>query len=147
MREKKCIIVDIDGTLALRTMRGPYDTSRYNEDVICNPVRTILDMVYFRNNEHYDSDITILLVSWRSEEFREVTVKRLEDKGVPYHKLYMRPTWDTRHDTEIKKEIYENHIKDEYIVMFAFDDRVRIVDQRRELGIYTFDVNQTRSVF
>jgi hypothetical protein len=31
--------------------------------------------------------------------------------------------------------------------MFALDDRTRVVDWRRKMGIYTFDCNQTREVF
>lgn len=54
---------------------------------------------------------------------------------------------DDRPDTDVKKEIYEKYIKDKYNVVYAIDDRTRLVDQRRELGIFTFDVNQTREVF
>lgn len=55
--------------------------------------------------------------------------------------------WDTRCDTIVKREIYEEHIKDKYNVLFVIDDRVKVVDMWREQWLFVFDVNQTREIF
>lgn len=136
---KTCIIVDIDGTLANNKHRSPYDMNSVLKDDLILPVKTIVDRAY--------ENVDVILLSGRPDSARIDTEERLHIHGVAYTQLYMRITGDTRTDIEIKKEIYEMNIKPEYNVLFALDDRTRIVDQRREMGIYTLDVNQNREVF
>lgn len=40
----------------------------------------------------------------------------------------MRKTGDSRKDFLIKKEIYENELKDKYNILAIFDDRQQVVD-------------------
>lgn len=133
------IICDIDGTLADNDHRSPYDTNLCEEDWLIVPVKMIIDSIH--------ESFSVILMSGRSEEFREQTEKRLDKHWVSYTHLYMRPQWNTRPDTVTKQELYEQHIKWKYNVLFAVDDRIRIVDMRRSLGIFTFDVNQTREEY
>jgi hypothetical protein len=49
--------------------------------------------------------------------------------------LYMRPKGDNRKDTEIKREIYENHILGKYNVRAIFDDREQVVFGWKDLGL------------
>lgn len=137
--KKNCIIVDIDGTLANNKHRSPYDMEQIHNDLPITATCKIVERAY--------ENVDVILVSGRSEKYKNETVKRLHSFGVAYTYLFMRPANDTRPDTEIKKEIYEMNIKGIYNVLFAIDDRTRIVDQRREMGIYTLDCNQTREVF
>ena len=53
----------------------------------------------------------------------------------------MRTEWDFRQDYEIKKEIYENEIKDKYDVKYVFEDRDQVVNMyRNELWLTTLQV-------
>jgi len=82
----------------------------------------------------------IIFVTGREECFRSIT----ECKILKWTRmcvrdnqcqLFMRPTKDYRADTVIKREIYENHIKDKYDILFCIDDRQSIVDMWRSLGL------------
>jgi hypothetical protein len=54
----------------------------------------------------------------------------------------MRPENDYRKDTIIKKEIYENDIKNNYNVLSVYDDRLSVCEAWHELGLFVFNVNQ-----
>lgn len=113
--------------------------SKIKDDPIIPATKAIVDRAY--------ENVDVILLSGRPETIRQDTEQRLRIHSIVYDELYMRPKDDIRPDIEIKKEIYETHIQWKYNVLFALDDRTRIVDQRREMGIYTLDVNQTREVF
>lgn len=131
-----CIICDIDGTLAQKWDRDIYDWSKVYLDTIIEQTSNIINRA---SHDWYD----IILLSWRSEEFREVTKKRLSDNKIFYNNLYMRKQWDNRCDTIVKKELYEAHIMYEYNVSFVIDDRPKVVRMRREQWLFVLDVNQT----
>lgn len=134
------IICDVDGTLALKWDRDIYDTSKVHLDSVIIPTATIINSLYNRGTK-------ILIVTGRDWEYLDITKKWLDDNGIKYDEIYTRPAWDNRSDTIIKREIYDNHINWKYNVTFALDDRFRLVNQRRDMGIYTFDCNQTREIF
>jgi len=119
------IIVDIDGTLAHRTERDPYDFSRVKED--------ILDLHVWEIVTNYERQgIEIILLSGRSDICKKETEEWLKENRVPYNQLYMRADGDNRKDTVVKKELYENHIFDKWNVMFVLDDRNSVVEMWRE---------------
>lgn len=138
-----CIIVDIDWTLAQKWDRDIYDWSKVYLDSVIEPVRQIVWMYDFlrAGNEK------IFIFSWRDWKYYDVTEKRLANNLIPYHVLSLREPWDTRPDTIVKKEMYDKYIDWKYNVLFALDDRVCMVDMWRDMWIYTFDCNQTRSEF
>ena len=100
---KTCIIVDIDGTLANNKRRSPYDLDQLHNDPPITATCKLVERAY--------ENVDVILVSGRSEKYRNETAKRLYSFDVPYTHLFMRPDDDTRPDTEIKKEIYETHIQ------------------------------------
>lgn len=56
--------------------------------------------------------------------------------------LYMRSASDTRPDTEIKKELFEKHIRSKYYVDFIIDDRMSVIRMwQNELGIPVISAN------
>lgn len=57
-----------------------------------------------------------------------------------YDWLYMRPEGDVRKDTEIKREIFDNYIRDKYRVLFVLDDRNSVVKMWRDLGLKCLQV-------
>lgn len=127
------IIVDLDGTLALLDNRGPFDWDKVSAD---KPYDAVVDLV-----RRYRSTHAILIASGRSSLCYTATEDWLADNHIPYSQLYMpRGAEDFRKDTEVKLEIYENHIRDHYQILFALDDRDQSVAFWRSLGIPTFQV-------
>jgi hypothetical protein len=133
-----CIIVDIDGTLALFGMENPYDRD-YSKDFV-NPALQMFIQIFV---EHHREKWPVFIVSGRTESRRQETTDWLFNNYIPYASLFMRKDGDSRKDDIIKEEIYNTEIKDKYNVICAFDDRKRIKRMWNKNGIYVFDVNQT----
>lgn len=136
-----CIICDIDGTLAIRTERGPFDFSRLEEDVPNKAVLLILDLLF------KEGKVKIMLVSGREKKYQEATLRWLTKYQIPFHEIYMRETDDKRLDSIIKKELYTWNISQKYNVAFALEDRKRVKKMWVENGIFVLDVNQTDAEF
>jgi predicted kinase len=130
----KAIICDLDGTLALMNGRNPFDASKCDEDEINTPVANVL-----RNYKKLG--FQILLVSGREDRYEAPTLRFLEKHEIEYDVLIMRKTKDSRKDSIIKTEIYNESIKDNYFVEFVLDDRNQVVDTwRNELKLPCFQV-------
>lgn len=134
----RAVMVDIDGTLALHGDRDPYDTSRYHEDTVNQPVVEAVRAMQ-------DAGHVVILCSGRDERFRAVTEAWLTDKiglvyGLWHDGLYMRPEGDRRRDNIVKLELFDAHIRDNYNVTCVFDDRDRVVQAWRSIGLTVFQV-------
>ncbi|MEU3693612.1 AAA family ATPase [Streptomyces narbonensis] len=129
------VMCDIDGTLALRGDRGPYDFMRCDLDLLNISVRDALRA--FRAAE---SD-RIVLLSGRSEDHREITEAWLARHGVPYDELWMRASGDGRGDDIVKAELFDAHVRHRYAVRVSLDDRDRVVALWRRMGLPTWQVN------
>ncbi|MFF2570508.1 AAA family ATPase [Streptomyces sp. NPDC058084] len=129
------VLCDIDGTLALRGDRGPYDFTRCDVDLLNVPVREALRA--FRA-AHQDR---IVLLSGRSEDHRELTEAWLKRYEVPYDELWMRPSGDGRSDDLVKAELFDSHVRHRYAVRVSLDDRDRVVAVWRRMGLPTWQVN------
>jgi predicted kinase len=126
------LICDIDGTLAHMGERSPYDWHKVGTD---NPDKIVIETLRTFNNR------VIILVSGRDSVCRPETVAWLADNRVPFHHLFMRPEGDHRKDTIVKRELFEEHIRDEFFVDLVLDDRDQVVDMwRNELGLKVFQV-------
>lgn len=130
-----CIICDIDGTLAEKGERSPYDYSKVHLDTVIDPVADMVD-------ENFRRGITVFILSGREDSCREQTEIWLDRNCVSYNGLYMRKAGDKREDSIIKKEIYEQHIKGKYNVKYVVDDRKRVKRMWVEQGLFVLDVNQ-----
>ncbi|MEU2261539.1 AAA family ATPase [Streptomyces sp. NPDC019645] len=129
------VMCDIDGTLALRGDRGPYDFTRCEEDLLNVSVRDALGA--FRRA---DGDVIVLL-SGRGEEHRERTEAWLERHDVPYDELWMRAAGDPRRDDVVKAELFDRHVRSRFAVRVSLDDRDRVVAVWRRMGLPTWQVN------
>jgi predicted kinase len=128
-----CVTVDLDGTLALHSSgRNPYDTSRYHEDTLNEPLAEVLAYLH--------PHVKIGVFTGRSEEFREVCEQWLDDNGVEYDFLLMRARGDQRQDGLIKKEIFTEHIAPKYKHLGHWDDRNRVVESLRSIGVQVWQV-------
>ncbi|MGI8647233.1 MAG: 5'-hydroxyl kinase [Acidimicrobiales bacterium] len=137
------LIVDLDGTLALIGDRSPYDWSRVGEDEMNWPIFYV--MTALRDAMTAE----VIFVSGRSEECRPQTEQWLSDKlalGYPYidketfPPLFMRPAGDNRKDAIIKREIFDQHIRNKYDVKYVIDDRNQVVAMWRSLGLTVLQV-------
>jgi predicted kinase len=130
------VLVDIDGTVALHEgVRGPYDTSRYHLD---RPNIPIIDMV---RHEAYDLGNLIVFGSGRSEKFREVSMEWLyQEVKVPIAGCFMRPLGDSRNDAIVKLELFDKNIRGKFNIKRAYDDRNRVVDAYRSIGLTVLQV-------
>ncbi|MFF0742873.1 AAA family ATPase [Streptomyces sp. NPDC004111] len=129
------VMCDIDGTLALTGDRGPYDFSRCGLDVL-NP--SVRDALHAFRGTHGD---VLVLLSGRSEDFRAQTEEWLARHEVPYDELWMRPSGDQRRDDVVKAELFDAHVRDRFAVRVSLDDRDRVVELWRRMGLPTWQVN------
>ncbi|MFE0188505.1 AAA family ATPase [Streptomyces sp. NPDC058989] len=129
------VLCDIDGTLAIRGDRGPYDFSRCGEDLLNVSVRDAL-----RSFRRADDDVVVLL-SGRGEEHRERTEEWLRRHDVPYDELWMRAAGDGRRDDVVKAELFDRHVRHRFAVRVSLDDRDRVVAVWRRMGLPTWQVN------
>lgn len=142
MTTPDAIICDLDGTIAVLNGRDPYDASTCGEDTVNHAVLRAVSGSVFVDGAR---PATVLFTSGRQEKDRKVTELWLTWNIAPFilaWELFMRPTDDTRPDQAIKLEIYQQHIRDKYTVLMAFDDRDQIVSLWRSLGIQTFQVRE-----
>ena len=132
--KEECIIVDVDGTLAhIADGRSPYDASRAMNDSLDDAVSVITAMFY---NHGYK----VIILTGRSAEHRDVTVEWLEANGVEYDEIYTRAVGDTRKDSITKEELFRTYVEPRFNVKFVLDDRNRVVDMWRSLGLKCLQV-------
>lgn len=136
-----CIIVDIDGTLAHMNGRSPYDYTKVDTDVV-DPVVADIVQRYRTVDIMEENPLYVIIVSGRDDSCKDVTRKWLEDNYIPYDELHMRKTDDDRDDRIVKKEIFDAWIKDRYNVKFVLDDRNRVVEMWRSLGLKVLQVGE-----
>lgn len=127
------VMVDIDGTLALHNGRSPYDLARCGDDL---PNRAVIAAVQSAAAD----EIAVIYCSGREDSAREVTTEWItRHVGVP-GPLYMRSADDRRKDSVVKRELFDEHIRDRFDVLYVLDDRQQVVDMWRGLGLTVFQV-------
>jgi len=131
----KAIICDLDGTLAILNGRNPFDASTCEDDLLNQPVFDIV-------KNYYDLGCKVILLTGRTDNYKEQTQNWLKKHAIPHHQLLMRKYGDSRKDSVIKLEIFEANIKGKYFVQFVLDDRNQVVDMwRNEMGLACLQVN------
>ena len=135
---QRCVIFDIDGTLADCTHRlhfvkhGKRDWDGFFAAMgaggIVEPVRELLWAVA-------RGDFPIVICSGRPERYRDVMQNWLGRNGIGYDALYMRPDGDFRADHIVKKQILDGMRADGFEPFLVIDDRQRVVDMWREDGL------------
>ena len=130
----EAIIVDVDGTLAHMVDRNPYDASRAMEDIVDDATSVITGMAYSHGYK-------VIILTGRSAEHRQVTEDWLEDNGIPYDEIYTRADGDRRDDAVVKEELYRTHVEPRFKVKFVLDDRNRVVDMWRRIGLKCLQVD------
>ena len=145
-KDKKTIIFDLDGTLALIDKRrdlATKDNGKMDWDVFFNPDnisldlpnQTVIDMANMLSKQGY----TILILSGRSDVTYQATIDWLNKHGVWFDNLIMR-TQDFLYmrDSDLK-HMWLNTIGKDRVAM-VFDDRNQVVDMWRKSGLTCFQV-------
>lgn len=133
---KKAIIVDIDGTVAIRDPevgRDPFDYKLVYTDL---PNKEVINVI----SSLWESGHKLIFVSGREDVCFNQSYRWLVEHCPPFVKLLMRKAGDNRSDDIVKREIYDKHIKFDYDVVGVFDDRDRVVKMWREIGLTCFQV-------
>lgn len=132
-----CIIVDIDGTMALMGDRSPYDWARVGED---KPNRAVVNLVNRLLRDGYH----VLFMSGRdsvcSWETLDWLDKHIDSVCNSQWDLIMRTEGDQRRDDIVKRELFDKHVRGQWHVKFVLDDRDQVVDMWRRIGLSCFQV-------
>ena len=145
---KNTVIFDLDGTLADITARKElatkpngkldwdvfFDPSNIKLDVPNSPVVKLAQMLA-------EDGFTIIIFSGRSDKTKFTTRSWLSNNRIPFQKLIMRDS-KTNHftpDDILKKDMLDKFadINDVFLVV---DDRNKVVDMWRSLGLTVFQV-------
>ncbi|WP_080239111.1 phosphatase domain-containing protein [Spirosoma rigui] len=128
----RCILVDIDGTVADKGDRSPFAWHRVGEDTPRWPIISLVKamraagyaVIFFSGRDAVCRRET---TDWLCTHFGWATTDFL---------LFMRPANDNRKDAIVKHELFDQHIAGRYYVEFVVDDRQQVVDMwRRTVGL------------
>ena len=146
IRKDKIVIFDLDGTLALiddRRDLATKDNGKFDWDVFFNPDNINLDLpnvpVIQMANILHKQGFRIFILSGRSDVTHQATVNWLNDNGVWWDHLVMRPQNQLYlPDNDLKQGWLDSIGKDN--VAMVFDDRNQVVDMWRQNGLTCFQV-------
>jgi phosphoglycolate phosphatase-like HAD superfamily hydrolase len=138
---KPAIIIDLDGTLsdsskrihhvsgAKKNFEAFYAAAKYDEPN--NWCRWIVDKLC----DH----VTIIFMTGRPMRYRAETRQWIMEytrlKDPHSYELLMREDEDHTKDSEMKEDLYRQYVAKYFNVLFAIDDRTRVVEMWRKLGI------------
>ncbi len=142
-----CIIVDLDGTIANNTgVRGWFDS----ENVYLDNIKTeVLDVIEaFCKEKHMNTFVfsgrenTGSCLAETERWFKDKIFPRYPNFAQCLGTIKLRKENDHRKDDIVKKEMFDEFIKDRYNVLAVFDDRNQVVDMWRSLGLQVFQVSE-----
>lgn len=131
----KAVIFDLDGTLADNNHRNAFEYWKLSND---KPIEFVVNLAKMYSANGYK----IICVSGRNagqknnhREYFDLTDAWLSNNGIPADALFMREWDDRRKDDVTKEEIFWKYIADNYNVECAFDDRDRVIELWRRIGV------------
>ena len=134
---QRCIIVDLDGTLAIHNGRGPYELHRVSEDIPNYSIVEVIDMCL-------RDDIDVIFLSGRDDScYDDTRAWIIKACGIDDFEpeLHMRKTEDQRMDFIVKYEIFNKIINGRKVLAW-YDDRDQVVFMVRNcLRLPCFQVN------
>jgi predicted kinase len=126
-------LFDIDGTLASMKDRSPFEWMKVgNDDPRMQVIRTA--------QLHYKAGAKIGIMSGRDGICEQETRYWLMRYNVNFHEFHMRKPGDSRKDSIVKMELFNEFIRFNYNVLGVYDDRQQVVDMWRLLGLDCFQV-------
>lgn len=140
--KRKAIIFDIDGTLCDDAHRKDYvkiDWQEYHSRAIGDPPFQLTCQIA-RNlkKEGYQ----ILLLTGRDEKYRKDAERWMYQNDIKFDQLYMRPDNDHIPSAVLKMRIYYNEIDPFYDVSAVFEDRDKVVEMWRSIGLLCYQTQE-----
>jgi phosphoglycolate phosphatase-like HAD superfamily hydrolase len=146
----KSVIFDLDGTLALIDKRraismdadGKMDWNTFfNPSMIelDEPNAPVIEMAKMLKAAGH----MIVILSGRSKATKEATREWLNEFGVPFDVLKMRPTsneFKFKPDDKLKQDWLDQLFTDKSDILCVFDDRQKVVDMWRANGLTCMQV-------
>lgn len=143
---RNIVVIDYDGTLSDLTHRLPnlptkdlHLTESWSEfSALAKFDAPIQNTIKVINGLIGGAGFFGLILTGRSDEFRNQSVEWLIDNSVEYDHMVMRCSEDNRKDTVIKEEVLRAIGLDR--ILCAFDDNPQVIEHFRKLGIQTYAV-------
>lgn len=141
--KKTCIIVDIDGTIALNTTSRPFYGNGAAEGMLKDePINGIISLINAYAVSHDLSEIIVVTGRESTPEIKKATEDWLNKYKVCYDKIIMREPGDFSHGEDFKEKVYKECIKPYYNVDFAIEDNAKVVKRYRDLGLLVLQPNE-----
>ena len=151
-KDKKIVIFDLDGTLALIDKRraiSTKDNGKMDWDKFFDPKNIDLDLpntpVIKMAQMLKSQGFMIVIFSGRSKATKDATTQWLDRHDVPFDVIKMRPAdrsigghFHFMKDSDLKQSWLDTIGKDN--VAMVVDDRQQVVDMWRQNGLTTFQV-------
>jgi uncharacterized HAD superfamily protein len=150
VEQRNCVVWDLDGTICDVRHRRQYVATKprnwdaWNKGLMNDTPHSAVKFVYQALREQHN--VEMIIVSGRSDDYKEQTVKWLTDNEIFYDKIYMRKYKDHRDDSVVKGEIADE-IQKTHNILGVFDDRQRVVNMWIQRGIWVFDCGQGKGNF
>jgi phosphoglycolate phosphatase-like HAD superfamily hydrolase len=147
---RNCFVWDLDGTLCDVSHRRQYVATKprnwtaWNRGLMNDVPHPAVKIVYQALRQQFVYDM--IIVSGRSDDYKEQTIKWLTDNEIFYDEIYMRKYKDHRDDAVVKGEIADE-IEKTHRILGVFDDRQRVVNMWVQRGIWVFDCGQGKGDF
>lgn len=130
---------DLDGSLVDNThflhdwaVRKRTDYDEFHRLTrVCKPKMEILAELH----KAWDAGYDIYLVTARGEKYRELTLSWLDEHGVTFHGLWMRPHENDEPDHVVKFEIIDDLTRRGVDFIHAFEDNPKMIALFEERGI------------
>ena len=129
-----CYILDLDGTIAEKGDRSPFDWKRVGEDSVIENIAKL-----WRDLSSNKLNPTLIICTGRDGVCLEECKSWLYKHNINYHGIYIRRENDMRPDWVVKEEFWREIAKNRYIVGLI-DDRLQVVRRARALGLTVLHV-------
>ena len=144
-KSEKFVIFDYDGTLSngehrlhLLPKKDLHITGSWTEFNRAAQYDTPFESTIAVMNAMYAMGYCVIVLTGRSDEVYDESIKWLRDNGARFDFLIMRPATDNRKDTTMKEEAVKAIGLDKIVA--AWDDSPQIIPLFRSLGIMTYAV-------
>lgn len=140
------IICDLDGTLCIHNNRSPFEYHKCDTDLLNENVSNLLfdflrcgdrrSILFFSGREDSeDGTIFTKTLSWI-----KINLPWLKESEFSLH---LRSHGDRRADYIVKKEMFENYVRNKYFVTCILDDRPQVIRECwHKLGLFVFNCQQ-----
>ena len=153
-KNKFDVICDVDGTIVNVEKRHALAKAGAKKGKKLN-WKIFLDDEVILENDVEQEDVTgviksliesghrVIITSARNERHRAVTEQQLANFGIKHSALFLRADGDFRGDDDVKEELLGKIREAGFDPKVAFDDRQKVVDRWRKIGIQCHQVRFT----